>query len=117
TGRVTCSSVEQLSLQHGQFNIDANLSGDGIDETGGDSALLLHTSQTLAALSLSSGAAATMDRNGSSILRAQSLSISGGGKLDLNDNDLIVSYFTNPGAFTTIRGYVFAGYSSTPDSS
>jgi hypothetical protein len=43
-----------------------------------------------------------------------SLSIGASGALDLNDNDLIVRY-TSTSPFTTIRNFVFDGYSGSPD--
>src|SRR5205085_929124 len=48
-------------------------------------------------------------------LYSGSLSIDPAAALDLNDNDLVMNYGTLPNPFTTIRDYVFAGYSSSPD--
>jgi hypothetical protein len=41
------------------------------------------------------------------------LSIAPGAALDLNDNDLVVNGSSN---FTTVRGWVFSGFSTFPDS-
>jgi hypothetical protein len=56
-----------------------------------------------------------MSINGNRTLYVAGLSIAPMAKLDLNDNDLVVSYGTNPNPFTTIRDYVFNGYSPAPD--
>src|SRR5262249_38311867 len=45
------------------------------------------------------------------------LSIAPDAKLDLNDNDLVVSYGTDANPFAQLQGYVFSGYSSVPDPS
>src|SRR5205085_8693266 len=54
---------------------------------------------------------------GSNTLYAHALSIAPGGKLDLNNNDLVVGYGTDATPFTTVRAHVFSGYSSSPDPS
>src|SRR5207247_2557090 len=53
---------------------------------------------------------------GGSTVRLKSLSISGSGKIDLNDQDLVVEY-TGPSIFADIRQLVFDGYSGSPDPS
>jgi len=49
--------------------------------------------------------------------RASNLSLGASDKLDLNDNDLVVSYGTNPDSFTDIQTLIATGYSAEPDSS
>ncbi len=62
--------------------------------------------QHLAALNVGSSGAVTAGAGGSNMLVADGLSVAGTGKLDLNDNDLVV----NNGDFSTIQNLVFAGY-------
>jgi hypothetical protein len=50
------------------------------------------TTQRLDALLVSGNALATMTPAGNRVLLTRSLSVSGGGKLDLNDNDFILDY-------------------------
>src|SRR5205823_10722074 len=50
-------------------------------------------------------------------LQVGTLNLNTSGTLDLNDNDLVVSYGTNPSPFSDIRGLVFTGYRSSPDPS
>jgi regulation of enolase protein 1 (concanavalin A-like superfamily) len=75
-------------------------------------AVVFNATQHLGALNLAAGASATMSVNGGRFLSASALSIALTSRLDLNDNDLIVSN----GSFSVIQGLVFSGYSSTPDS-
>src|SRR5207253_5585291 len=50
------------------------------------------------------------------VLQTKSVSIdTTTGKLDLNDNDLIVEYGTNANPFATVQGLVFGVYRSSPD--
>jgi hypothetical protein len=69
--------------------------------------------QTLTALTVDSSSRAVLSVDGSRMLRVDSLTLAGGGILDLNDNDLVV----NSGSFSAIRSLVFNGYSGTPDTS
>jgi hypothetical protein len=51
------------------------------------------------------------------VVMVNDLTVAGGAVLDLADNDLVVSYGTGANPMTTIRDYVFNGYSPTPDPS
>src|SRR5439155_17671882 len=53
--------------------------------------------------------------DGNRLIKTASLSIGSTGKLDLNDNDLVIQYGATANPFGTIRGYVFTGYTPTPD--
>jgi hypothetical protein len=61
----------------------------------------------------------TVAQNGgnSGVMYVNGLTVAATAALDLNDNDLVVTYGSNPSPFSTIQGYVFSGYSSTPDPS
>src|SRR5207244_1213291 len=63
------------------------------------------------------GAASVTPRSSPpNVLYTNALSIDAvAAKLDLNDNDLVVSYGTNASVFNDVRGLVFGGYSSSPD--
>jgi hypothetical protein len=73
----------------------------------------LNTVQHLAALQINSAGSVTSASGGTATLYTDALSIVTGGKLDLNDNDLVV----NAGNFSTLQNLVLAGYSASPDSS
>ena len=59
----------------------------------------------------------SMLRNGNRALYATSLNLNTSGTLDLNDNDLVVSYGTAPNAFAAIQALVFSGFRASPDPS
>ncbi len=59
------------------------------------------------------GGSASLAAGGHANLYTQTLSIDSTGKLDLNDNGLVV----NNGSFTAIQNLVFSGYSASPDAS
>jgi autotransporter-associated beta strand protein len=79
------------------------------------SRITANSTQHLKSLNITSGNF-TLPTNGNRYLHTAGLSISGAtGKLDLNDNDLIVDY-TSSSPFTQIQQWVFDGYSAGPDS-
>src|SRR5207249_3553562 len=65
-------------------------------------------------LNVSAGATARIatNRGTSGTSRLSNLSITAGGRFDLNDNDLVVTYGTNANPYATIRSYVNTGYSA-----
>jgi hypothetical protein len=79
-------------------------------------ALTINASQHLSALTLAGGSAA-LSVGGAKILRLANLTISGAGKLDLADNDLIIDYSGsasplgswNGAGYTGVTGYVENG--------
>jgi VCBS repeat-containing protein len=77
-------------------------------------ALLFNTTQHLENL-LIPGGKATMASAVGKTLYTRGLSISAGGKLDLNDNDLVAGY-SGASPFTTLQTWVLDGYSASPDS-
>ncbi len=80
------------------------------DNTGASS-LVFSGTQQLGALSIGAGGAVAMAANGTSYLQVDTLSINANGRLDLNDNDLIV----NSGNFAALQSLVLSGYSATAD--
>ncbi len=64
------------------------------------------STQHLQSLNLSDGGGAVMNPDGTYLLYTQTLSMTGTGMLDLNDNGLVV----NNGDFSTIQNLVFTGY-------
>jgi hypothetical protein len=73
---------------------------------GTGAAVTFGASQHLTALTLDGNATATLAPSGNRFLQAGALILSATSKLDLADNDLIVS----SGSFTTIRAAVFQGF-------
>jgi hypothetical protein len=65
-----------------QVNLDAT----------GTAGVLFDATQRLGSLSIGSGGVATLTAGGSKVLTTAALSVTGTGKLDLNDNDLILDY-------------------------
>jgi ELWxxDGT repeat protein len=74
--------------------------------------VVFNATQHLTALNLAGNATATFPVNGNRLLQLLTLSLASQSRLDLNDNDLVV---TNSN-FTTLQGLVFSGYSDGPDS-
>jgi hypothetical protein len=71
----------------------------------------LNSQQHLAALQVNSTGSVTSASGGTQTLYTNALSIAPGGKLDLNDNDLVVEN----GNFSTLQAQVLQGYSNVPD--
>ncbi len=71
----------------------------------------LNSEQHLAGLQVNSNGSVLSATGGTQALYTDILSIATGGRLDLNDNDLVV----NGGNFSTLQGSVLAGYSASPD--
>ncbi len=72
------------------------------------SAITLPGSTTVSSLSLAGGAVLTLAPGSGSVLRTSVLSIDGGSKLDLNDNDFILDY-TSATPLVSIRTYLLNG--------
>jgi hypothetical protein len=70
----------------------------------------LSSSATVAGVSLTGGGALTIAANGNRLLQTSSLAITGGSKLDLKDNDLLVSY-TGTSPLGTWNGSAYTGLS------
>jgi len=71
-------------------------------------------SQHLPTLHIPAADTVTINPHGDHFIHTDDLSIAAGGKLDLNDNDLIVTY-TGSSPYTQIRDWVESGYSAIPD--
>jgi hypothetical protein len=104
-------SSNTLNLISGNYTVAANLGAGGsvvtVNVTGGS--MTLGSSQHLAGLSLAnSGSAATLSAHGGRVIVTKSLAISGGAKLDLNDNEIIVDY-TGPTPAAAIGDFIRSG--------
>ncbi len=94
------------------LNSDAGAGGHNLSVSLTTStSLTLNTTQHLNGLSIASGTV-VMPASGSTYLQTASLAITGNGKLNLNDNDLIVEY-SGASPFTQVQNWVLNGYSST----
>jgi uncharacterized delta-60 repeat protein len=83
------------------FNADAQLTSPTLTvNVPAAGAVTFNTTQHLAALNLTGGTA-TLPANGARVLVTSSLVIAGTGKLDLNDNSLIIDYSFNSPLATT----------------
>ncbi len=94
---ITYSTLEAVRF-------DGHGGSDNVTVSSG--AVQFPTSQHLASLTIADGATAVMETDGNNTLYVNTLSIGASGKLDVNDNDLVV----NNGDFSTIQNLVFAGY-------
>ncbi len=92
------------NLNSGSLTVPALIDHDTFNYSGGD--LNVQT------LEISSGGRMTVAAGLGKALRVDSLTVdtASGSKLDLNDNDLVVSYGTNPSPFVDIENLVFTGY-------
>jgi GH25 family lysozyme M1 (1,4-beta-N-acetylmuramidase) len=73
---------------------------------------IFNATEQVKSLVIEDGASATLSANGSRYVQAGTLSIAPDGKLDLNDNDLIV----DGGSFASVTDSMVSGYSSSVDS-
>ncbi len=101
--RFGASTITYGDLQ--EIEVDA---GGGNDTLSIDNANVIFSStQRLGSLSIGSGGAATLLAGGNKVLVTESLAISGTGRLNLTDNDLIVGTASLP----AVRALIQSGYS------
>jgi autotransporter-associated beta strand protein len=107
----------------GKLNITVNGTGTQILSSGAYSytgtttvnggTLRLETSLTTSATVNITGGALELASGGNRVIKTTSLSISGSGKLDLTDNDLVVDYATlDPTPIATIANQIMIGYAN-----
>ena len=122
---VTYGTTEALNLNAGSghdsldvidhaagmtVTLDAGAGQDfvGVNSDGvGTSNVRFATTQDLAAIEILPGGTATVNPGGSNVLDTKGLTITGTGKLDLNDNDMIVDY-AFASQYTAIRNMIAA---------
>jgi len=105
---INYSNVEDLRLKTGTFNVTNDLNGVALSAIGAATSVNLGASQHLAGLNVNGGRMALSAGGGKTIF-ADALAIAGGGKLDLADNRLMLSY-SGPDPIATIRSYLSSGY-------
>jgi hypothetical protein len=112
------SLIAASAVNNGTFNFTggtasvSTLTGTGATAVGSGRSLALNQLRQGSLTVNGSIAIASSGGNAGTVI-VNSLSIGASGKLDLNDNDLVV----NNGVFSTIQGLVFAGYGAGPDTS
>jgi len=73
---------------------------------------------TADSVTVNAGKLAVLPNGGNSgVSYMNSVSVDATAALDLNDNDLVVTYGTNPNSFLSVRALVFAGFRQAPDPS
>ena len=110
-------SGSTVTVNGSQLLTDANVAvyvngaaGDDVLTVTGNPRVHLDVSDTFAQISVGSGGVATVDQSGSLLVQVQTLSLTSGGRLDLNDNDMIVRSGAAGGtAMSAIEGYVRDG--------
>ena len=107
---INYSDVENLTLSTGMFGVSNDLNGVGLSAVGAATTVNLGASQHLAGLSVNGGRVA-LSAGGAKTIFADALTITGGGKLDLADNSLILTY-SGPDPVATIRSYLSSGYAA-----
>lgn len=98
------------------FNADAGSAGAfplTVTAANSGTALHLNSTQHLAALTLGTGTSADLTAGNDKTLVTKSLSLTGSGTLDLNDNKLVVMYGTTPTPINAIKTAVQAGRGGT----
>jgi hypothetical protein len=89
-------NINVLASAAGSFvTVDAGAGLDNLTVNGdgaGTARVMLPSAQDFASLSLPNGSTLELATGGDKLLKATSLSMSGNGKLDLNDNDFILDY-------------------------
>jgi hypothetical protein len=76
-------------------------------DNAGTAGVLFDATQRLGSVSIGSGGTAALTAGGGKVLTTATLSVTGSGKLDLNDNDLIVDY-TGASPMATIQALINA---------
>jgi streptogramin lyase len=84
-------------------------SGDDAVSVGASAHLIFDAEQRIGPLSIASGGSATLVPGRSASLTVTSLDIAGAGRLDVNDNDLIVDYSTTS-PIGAVQSLLAAGY-------
>jgi hypothetical protein len=121
-GGTLITDHDTLNVNIGTFDLNADAIAGTPNLTanvGANGTLVMNASQHLEALSIAGEA--RLAANGGRVLVTKSLSITGGGKLDLTDNDLVIDYTGvansplgtwtgNGGMYTGICGYIQSGY-------
>jgi len=96
------------------LTVSGTLTSNGINITKDGAGTLVVNRFRNSGLTVSSGTVRVATNGGNAgVSMLTSLSIASGAALDLNDNDLVVNGSSN---FTTVRGWVFSGFSTFPDS-
>lgn len=103
------SSVENLTLDPGTFNVTNDLGGIALSALGASTGVNFESSQTLAALTVNA-AGALVTAGGANVLNVNSLSLGGGAKLDLRDNSMQVHYGAGSDPMAAIRSWMVSGY-------
>jgi hypothetical protein len=103
------SGNDVLNVTNGSYTFDADAiagSDNLAVNVSNSSTVTFNASQHLANLVIGPNAVATMPPNGNRYLQTAGLTVNG--TLDLNDNDLVVTY-SGSSSFSTIYGYMVSG--------
>jgi hypothetical protein len=116
-GGTTATDHDVLTMNAGTYALtaDANTTTAHLSLNVNGGSVSTTTSQHLESLKIGPAGSVSMSAGGTNCLFTDNLSISPGGKLDLNDNKLVVTY-TGPSPFARLQGYSFNGYADAPDS-
>ena len=99
----TASNGITVLPSSGDDTINVNTDGAGVANVG------FNATQRIGALNIGSGGRATLTSGGAKVLVVTTLNISGTGKLNLNDNDLIIDY-SDPSPLATIKTLLASGF-------
>lgn len=104
-------TTNTINLGSGTWTVNADLGAGGalvtMNASGGN--VVFGSTQHLASLAIGSTRTGTVTANGNRVLVTDALTLVGTGKLDLNDNDLVVKS-TSASTFATVEGYVRTAY-------
>jgi autotransporter-associated beta strand protein len=112
-GTITAGSYVNLYANAGTTNFDSD-AGPGSNSfrlklyAANSAAVNLRSTQRLAALNLGDTSVATVSPGGANTVLTTALSIAGGAKLDLNDNNLIVRY-SGASPLQQVAGWILSG--------
>ncbi len=122
-GTLNFNAISWLDTRAGQTIVNTDLGNGTADKAtlnadGATARVTLNATQRLRDVTILNDSRVSLAANGSRFIRSRTLSITSGGALDLNDNDLVVDYSSyGASPFSSIRGYVLSGYSAVLDSS
>jgi hypothetical protein len=109
-GAQSYGSPATLAVSGGTVNMNTNAgsSAAALLSINANAALNFGTKQNVAALNVGAGGIATLSPGGANVLVASTVSTTGGGRLDLTNNDMVVKNST----LVSIRNLIKSGYNN-----
>jgi len=108
-GHLSYSNVNTLYCDTGAFNASNDLNLGALVAQSAQTSIYFGSSQTIGKLVVDAAYVWTAP-GGAISLNVNGLNVANNGKLDLADNQMLISYGNGPDPISTIRGYLQSGY-------